>query len=469
MPYFLRTRRLDLQSLDTNPPENLALVHAILLGAVQGVQDKLKRTERNFYRPSKNALSELKKWAQHLNCVLQDARRPQLCASWQIDDVTGRGMDPSRKVDVRVFDINKLRESQRKVLDAVPNRFTDIILGLRRILKYLEKYALSFYDLASDVFLETAHNYERQRKDYICEIRKNVDSVLVLFEKFKGDGLSLSDMTFSSRELARKADCVNAPFLLLFPEICENLYNACSLIITWIAADANYSTFLANDITDLEQQMGDLSKALRDFQHKFHQLNFRLKQVQSGYDKIKPDVEKLRRKEDELLVDEEALATESNEMQLEIEGKEYRRDELIKNASSMQSQILYEKYSEISEEVRELKMRLPYVKRQLKSVKSKLGWIAEKKKEMKEVESDLNRLQEDAIQVEAEKNDSSVRLEVVSRSLGLARRLYLYKRSPDAVNKIFHDQPVSVNNHRLPGRGNKHGTPNIALFQLLSV
>ena len=56
------------------------------------------------------------------------------------------------------------------------------------------------------------------------------------------------------------------------------------------------------------------------------------------------EIGKLYDREDELLVEEECLVNETNEVQVEIEQKEYRRKALLKNMNNMCEELLYEKY-----------------------------------------------------------------------------------------------------------------------------
>ena len=66
--------------------------------------------------------------------------------------------------------------------------------------------------------------------------------------------------------------------------------------------------------------------------------------VKKDYQKVYGEIGKLYDREDELLVEEECLVNETNEVQVEIEQKEYRREALLKNMNNMCEDLLYEKY-----------------------------------------------------------------------------------------------------------------------------
>ena len=66
--------------------------------------------------------------------------------------------------------------------------------------------------------------------------------------------------------------------------------------------------------------------------------------MKKDYQKVYGEIGKLYDREDELLVEEECLVNETNEVQVEIEQKEYRRETLLKNMNNMCEELLYEKY-----------------------------------------------------------------------------------------------------------------------------
>ena len=43
MAHLSRTRRLNLGRLETQPPDDVTMVHTILLGAVKDIQDKVRK------------------------------------------------------------------------------------------------------------------------------------------------------------------------------------------------------------------------------------------------------------------------------------------------------------------------------------------------------------------------------------------------------------------------------------------
>ena len=161
--------------------------------------------------------------------------------------------------------------------------------------------------------------------------------------------------------------------------------------------------------------------------------------------------------EDDLVIKEELLINEANELQLEAELKEYRRDEFSRNAASIHPHYLRSKLSEISEELRELRARLPVLKRQLHNVRYKLVWVKEKLEEGEKKEKELGELKETFESAKKVQARQIGELEEIRQKQELARRIHLYKTCPDVVNKIYHDQDVGANRTRLPGAQGETG------------
>ena len=291
MAFFLRTRRLDIRRLDRKPQENLAMVHKILAASVKDVLENVKKLERGFYGQGKTAQDDIAKYMPCVLVILQASHISHLNSLVAINDIIQRSQDPKINFSVDPFELNKLKECLRKISDVIPTKFTEMVLDLKRILKYLDKYCLSFYDLEGHVYLDTGHYYEKQRRFFRSEIKKYLEKVDILYEKFRKSVLIHSEMSSYARDLARKTNCERAPFLLLFPESCECIRTACSACMSWIDADLNYATFISNDISNLELKKEEVSKVLRACQEKFHQLHFRWTEVSSSLHSFKPNIE----------------------------------------------------------------------------------------------------------------------------------------------------------------------------------
>ena len=182
-----------------------------------------------------------------------------------------------------------------------------------------------------------------------------------------------------------------------------------------------------------------------------------LKNLESRCDKLSDELSKLDSKENELTTEEELLIEQSNEMQLEIDRKEWRRNELLRNVHLMHPEVMSEKFNEVCEILREVKAALPVVQRQLFAVRHKLSWISVKREEVSREYKKRDAIKAEMEDIEQERIVQEVEYETTLRIFELAKRIYTCKSTPDCVSKIFHEQPVEINNSRLPGHKGLNG------------
>ena len=182
-----------------------------------------------------------------------------------------------------------------------------------------------------------------------------------------------------------------------------------------------------------------------------------LKNLEVRCDKLSDEVSKLNNKEDELTTEEELLIEQANEMQLEIDRKEWRRNELLRNVQLMHPEVMSEKFNEVCEILREVKAALPVVQRQLFAVRHKLSWISIKREEVSREYKKRDALKDEMEALEQERLVQEVEYETTLKIYELAKKIYTCKSTPDCVSKIFHDQPVEINNSRLPGHKGSNG------------
>ena len=101
----------------------------------------------------------------------------------------------------------------------------------------------------------------------------------------------------------------------------------------------------------------------------------------------------LHGRENEFIIDEDMLVRETNDIGIKIEVKEYRRDELVRNASRYDPTLLQQKYAELCEDLRDLKTRLPFARRRLMNACRKLDRLDEKKEQLRVGRQTAERLQ----------------------------------------------------------------------------
>lgn len=263
-------------------------------------------------------------------------------------DILGTFVEP---VDDALFALSRtLRDCVRKVLDAVPSRFDNVIADLRQIQRHLTKYCISFYGdvdtsfdpstsgqqknvhslstSSSSSLLGTAATYHLQIKLRQRAIHAHLSSVRDLVNRFRTSELRLSDLGADGADLARRAGAAHAPFLLLFPVACSRIRAAADEMRSWLADDAAYGDFIANDVVQLETRVRSIETQLRNVREEFHRLAFRARTVADECERVTVELEKTHSREKQLIVDEEILASETSELKTEADTTEYRRAEV---------------------------------------------------------------------------------------------------------------------------------------------
>jgi len=260
--------------------------------------------------------------------------------------------------DDALFALSKtLRDCVRKVLDAVPSSFDDVIADLRHIQHSLSKYCISFYgDVAGDAktssasgitsqqqqhvrlsrssssLLGTAATYDLQIRMRQRAINTHLSSVRDLVDRFRSTELRLADLGADGADLARRAGAAHAPFLLLFPVACRRLRAAVDEMRSWLADDASYADFVANDVAELESRVKSIDGRLRVAREEYHRAVFKTRAASDECQRITAALERTRGREDQLIVDEELLAAETSELKSEADTTEYRRMEVTLSA-----------------------------------------------------------------------------------------------------------------------------------------
>jgi hypothetical protein len=358
-----------------------------------------------------------------------------------------------------------LRDCLRKTLDAVPDRFDDVISDVRRLQRHLRKYCVSFYDspppaansstaatAAAPIVLETAETYETQIRRRFADIDESIDDIRRLSDLFRKSELRTADFGPFGINLARRTGCAHAPFLLLFPAACDRVRRATATMRDWLADDAAYADFVGNDVAELERRLRTDERRLVALRRAYHQVAFRARQSSAACDQLRADLSKTQGRENQLIVDEELLAGETAELRTDAETTEYRLAEITRNAARYTAEAHYEKYNELSERMREIRLRLPVAEQSLVAVRQKLSQLTEKRDQLKVESKRLKNLEIQRDDIAYKMAQQEVERDACALALETARRILLCKRSPDAVKKIFYDRPPHLSNaHRLPG------------------
>ncbi|KAK3102383.1 hypothetical protein FSP39_010978 [Pinctada imbricata] len=210
-----------------------------------------------------------------------------------------------------------------------------------------------------------------------------------------------------------------------------------AVMTSWLQADENYPVFLRNDIEDMERRKEEKVRAMREAKSRYHSLLYKLNQTELEYDRALGEMETWRDKEDALRVEEDYLKQLQGELQQELDFKEFRRDELVKNKAEFSADNYNEVYDMLIDEIRYVRDRMPLVKRQLAAAQHKLEWMADKKTGMSKIEKELKHIKKELSAAKKEQKEKETEFVDLEKSLELARRIHRYKTSTDAAEKIY--------------------------------
>ena len=366
----------ELKALEEAPPKSLPKVYKLIRLSLQRITNHLDYIEDTFYG-GKTAFQELAKWSDHIRTAMEALAINQLNCVEDFE-LTMRQRSETM-VHENVFEINKLWNCYFKVREYIPSRFKEITNQLTLIHQLMIKYCVSFYDGESDVYLETASHYERARNEWKVAIEEFLKRLVVIPDKFEHDMVFPNDMSKYGTDLLKKGRLSKALFIGLVPELCWNARKCCFSIEEWLKLDSTYTTYIVNDIKNLEDARAVMLAKVRDMQDKYHQMKFRYSQMSREFDYVDQQINRISETENELLQRASLIGSENNDLMIEIEIKEFRREDLIKRASELDPQLLYERYNELSSAIRDLKRRLPVVQRELAGLNRKIAAINEMK------------------------------------------------------------------------------------------
>ncbi len=185
-------------------------------------------------------------------------------------------------------------EYNNKILNTIPHAFIDLKEDIYKIMAVIEKYCKSFFKGKSDPYLETACHYELKIKDFKDAIDMHIDNIFKMADSYKGSGLVVKSFGFTTNQLARKCSCGDLPFVLMFPEACQNIQNACSGLEKWIEEDTYYADYIKRDIADLELKHTRLVNVIRELHARFIHAQHRHKTVKCHINELEYDLKKIK-------------------------------------------------------------------------------------------------------------------------------------------------------------------------------
>ncbi|KAL4240962.1 hypothetical protein ACF0H5_001744 [Mactra antiquata] len=439
--------RSKLQKLETQPPSNLKDVRQILAAEIKNIQKKLSRLERSYYGVGKTLNHEIQKYATPIKILVRMLGYFELPSVKSIEAALKYGSDP-RRYKGDPANVQLLKEAYNKVVSFVPAKFNDITELCDKLLELMDKYCISFYEPDGEVEVETALHYETQIRTWKRIITETLEKIHTLMTHFRNRGIHHSMFSSTVSTFCQRNECEIVPFLLMFAEACTCIRTALSIMTQWLKSDENYSVFLQNDVTHLERQKEEQTKVTRDSREHYHSAVYKQNQAELEYSKILYEVENLKEKEDANEVEEAYLISKCNELEMDMEFKEDRRDDLKNKPLDADIESLAITWDNLNEEIRQLKEKLPGFKKQLSIIQHRREWVADRRQLVVKMEKDIKQLAKDVKQADDKKLKSEEELQTIEKTLEVSRRLLLHKSSNDSVAKIFYDLPITARSHK---------------------
>ncbi|XP_062574829.1 uncharacterized protein LOC134236668 isoform X2 [Saccostrea cucullata] len=453
-------KRQTIENLTLERPQNLQSFYEAVEEALKKIENHLSYIELEYYGMDRSPDEELKIWLPALEIVMTHAKTGILVSKQQLKDVFDlydRSIgDPTMVVNLDKEAVQTTLEVINKVDTYIRQKFKSIIDGILIVLGYMRKYCLSFCGVSGDSYLETATNYEKQRRELAEAIKINLDDIPVMMDKFENDGIRITELGSVPRRIAERVQCGHVPFLVMFSGACENIRNACIGVRKWIQADDGYATFIQFDITDLEKKKEIDGKLLRDLQIRVSHLDHRFKVCKRDIQECVGELKRVAAKEKSLRRQEEQLKEDIHDLAMEMEVKEIQRDEARKVSETQQKE--REKVEKLISEIEQMKLKKPILERKADDVKRKLEFMKFRRELKNKREDQLREIKEELREAKRDLRRTEVECERLERNILKLREIHRFKTSPEVLKKLFYNMPLTNKGAAVSGARKKKGT-----------
>ena len=164
-----------------------------------------------------------------INQVIRPARFSDLISLSQLDAVTDRVQDPTDRLKLDPALLSQVYDLVDKVRSAVREGLADDGVLLERLREFMHKYCQTFSSSEGESYMETATNYEKQKRELERAISINLRNVPLMVDMFEKEALKIQQFDFVMKEAGEKAGCAQAAILLVFPAACHHVRNACKV------------------------------------------------------------------------------------------------------------------------------------------------------------------------------------------------------------------------------------------------
>ena len=431
-----------LQKLEVSPPRSLLDMRKIITSEIRGINKKLSRLERSYYGVGRSVQDEVDKYVLPIKVVMRMLTLFELGSFTSVEAAIKAGSDPKRyKGDPN--NVAMLKEAFTKLQTFVPEKFHDITENCTKVLDIMEKYFVSFYKPETDVYLETAAHYTQQLDNWKRNIRSSLERVKKLQRDFKERMVHYTMFTPPVITFCKKNECEPICFILLFADACTNIRCAMAEMQNWLQQDENYPMFLRNDVDEMEKRREEKIKLMRESKQKYHAATYKLNQTEIEYEKALCEVDSVHDKEEALRIEADYYLNLNRDLQRDLDFKEFRREGMKKHVEDYTPEHYNETYELLTDEIRNIRDRLPSIKRFMASTHHKLDWVTEKRSHVSKIKKELLNHKKDLDDIKKGSTQREEDFASLEKSLELARKVHRYKTSTDVAEKIYFCLPLT--------------------------
>ncbi|XP_033762334.1 myosin-4-like [Pecten maximus] len=458
LQFFRKRQTVDTLLLER--PQSLSAFYQAVEVALKDIEIQLIEVQASFYGRTRTVEDEIRQWMPALEHTMQFAKVSELICKGNLQnlfDLYDRSMgDPTMEVKFDKVSVQAVMQVIDKVLSYLKTGFASIMDTLKSVSGFMRKYCLSFVSTDGDAFLETATNYEKQRRDYANAIQINLDDITQMAERFEKDGIHLQELGSIPKQLADKYECKHVPLLVMFPGACENIRNACIGIRKWIQADHGYPTFLQYDLQDLEKRHDDFNKTIRDLQLTSSHLDHRVKVYKRDISECEAELKRLLSKEKMIKRQSEGLGHELKDLEMEIGYREIRREQLKHDEQESSNR---QKLEQNMTELENYRSKRLIVYRKYEEMKRKLHFLQLKRDKKVQKEEELGELRKEHKAARKELRKTELEKDRLQMNVMKMREIIRFKTSPEILKKLFYNMPLTSKNTGLTKR--KKGAGNV--------
>ncbi|XP_053373052.1 uncharacterized protein LOC123530850 [Mercenaria mercenaria] len=440
-------KRQTIDQLALERPQSLPIFRTCVLKALVAVDRRIDLLQQSYYGPENDIEQEIKRWLGPLSKVLKESKISFFLCKTQLDDAVQKFRrsegDPTMVVDFDKEAIRTVIDIVERVTQYLKTGFADIIKDLKLIGDYMWKYCLSFSSAEGDLYLDTAVNYERQRKEFSQAINFNLDDITNMAEQFETKGMRTQELGFVARDLAERCKATHAPFLVIIPQAFENLRHAVAGMRKWIEADDGYSDFIKCDIDEMEIKRDNQEKLVRDMQIKCSNCDHKLKTAKRHLVDITAEVKSFKNREVLLSKERDELIAENKDVLVDLDIKVFRKEEMKKRLETL-SDFELEKFKQLDGEIQELSEKRPVIEKKLHDLNKKLDLIRDRKDTMTKREKEVGETYAEVKKIKKEFRKCEVELGRLDGNLSRLKEIYRYKTTPEILKKIFHGMPLTA-------------------------